>query len=145
MNIFLYLLLAISIIGFLCYKSIQIYIRMMYEFFKYKYDNKLEAIKLDRRILAVPYRYQHHEYYALLPISPHKPTIINIYSKNPDIIMNVTKDISKYLGHNNNFSGCRITPSVFGYPNLIFDVMSIKGDVKTYTFNQSDNISIPVE
>lgn len=126
-------------------------VSVVYNLHKYKNDKKFEAVKITKRILTVPYRYQHHEYYALLPVKSHNPiTVLNVYTlKNDldnDLIMkkmdiDITEDIHKYLGHNGDFSGCSITPHTFGFTNLKFKVMSGDGEVKTLNFKENDIIS----
>lgn len=147
---FAYLGLTAGVLYF-SYKYISGAFSVVYNLYKYRQDKKYEAVKISRRLLAVPYKYQHHEYYALLPIKSHKSiTVLNVYTEIYDLDENhifslmereVTRDINKFLGHNGDFSGCNVTPHNLGFTKLKFKVMKDNGDVKTLEFAENQVIS----
>ena len=145
-----YTVLLVSLgVGFIpyVYKAINI----CFGYLKYKYDNKFEALKINRHTLAVPYKYQHRQYYALLPIKRHKSdTVVNVYTTvldlDEELILkdmdyNVTRDIHMYMGHNGDFSGANITPKDLGFSNLRFNVMTGTGELKTFNFKENNIIN----
>ena len=132
-----YLLLLAGLGGFVLIKYKIIFrTNVLLDLIKYKNDYKFEAVKLNRKLLVVPYRYMHHEYYAFLPIKNPRVNIISITS-NED---NVTYEIKKYLGHNCDFSGELITPQMLGYKILDFKFIENEGTIKIKHFNENESI-----
>jgi hypothetical protein len=134
----LYLLLLAGVGGFILYKDKLIYsTNIILDLIKYKHDYKFEALKLNRKLLIVPYRYMHHEYYAFLPVKKPRVNIISIISKQDD----VTYEIKKYLGRNCDFSGVFVTPQILGYESLEFKFIENEGTIKTKYYSQNETIN----
>lgn len=147
--------------GLLFYSRTKIYsgFSFVYNLFKYKNDNRYEAVKFGRHLLGVPYIYRHKQYIALLPIKSHKNiTVLNVFTNKISSVntsgggtnsslgstdiseIEITDEFSKYLGHNYDFSGCKVFPKMFGYSQLSFKVMNEDGNIEKYTFKDTEPI-----
>lgn len=113
-----------------------------YKFCKYQYDNIYEAKKMGKKIISIPYRYRHQDYYALLPISSKKSYTILSISTKFDKEEDVYTKVLKYMGHNFDFNGCYVTPTMLGYSNLKFKIIKNNGDLSDIEFAENQHIII---
>ncbi len=113
--------------------------------FKYKWNGLLTFLytpkKLDKNILIVPYYYNGKWYYGLIQHKKNIEQIVKITTINNDELLNVTNEVLKYIGPEENFYNISITPYTLGYNNLTF---TIQKDLflEELFFHRNDTITI---
>jgi hypothetical protein len=100
--------------------------------------NALFSKKIGNHILAIPYFHHDRWHYALVPSKTGANTILKITSEGID----VTEEILKYLGPDENFYGQSVTPSMLKYEELVIYVMGSDGLVsKKFSANEAVSLS----
>jgi len=99
--------------------------------------NRLFSKKVGRHLLAIPYFHHDRWHYALVPSKSWSGSIIKITSNERE----VTDEIVKYLGPDENFYGHTLTPSMFNYEELTIYMISSGGFVSK-KFLANDTITL---
>lgn len=96
--------------------------------------NALFSKKVGGHLLAIPYFHHDRWHYALVPSKQLSNNVLRITSSGNE----VTDEVLKYMGPDENFYGQNVTPSMLGYNELVIHVMSSDGVVsKSFTAGES--------
>lgn len=97
--------------------------------------NALFSKKVGDHILAIPYFHHDRWHYALVPSKRSSNNVLRITSGGAD----VTEEVLKYMGPEENFYGQRVTPSMLGHGELVIYVMGSEG-VDSKSFSEGEAI-----